>query len=79
MSFLEQHDPILFSRFMRVKEHDSRLTEIAEDLEAVAGELEREGGPKAGVFTGIVSELTDELRRRVSACELKQMQSKENK
>ena len=79
MSFLERHDPILFSRFSRVKRHDRQLREVFDDLETVAAELERNGGREARHVAGIVAELTDELRHRVTACELAQMESKENK
>jgi len=69
VGFLEQYDPSLFSRFQRVRSCDQRLAEVFNDLETVAEELALNGGTSSVQVAGIVAELINELRARVSRCE----------
>ena len=69
MSYLKRQDPELFARFEWVRDRDGRLLEAFEDFETVA-RVQALSGPGANArIAGIVSELKEELRQRIEACE----------
>ena len=69
MTFLERYNPQLFEKYVKTHQFDSRIGEIFDDLEEIAGSCGFGDVPKNETATAIVSELIEELQRRIEAVE----------
>lgn len=77
MSYLKNSDPNLFSRLLRVRHLDQRISDALEDLEMSAQLLSNCPETEAEVIAEMVAELNTELQTRVEKLEALQGMNKE--
>ena len=65
--FLERYNPELFAKYLKSRQFDARIGEVFEDLEEIAGSYGFDEVSKNDPATSIVSELIEELQRRIDA------------
>ncbi|NOC83140.1 MULTISPECIES: hypothetical protein [unclassified Ruegeria] len=71
MTFLERYNPGLFVKYVKSRQFDSRIGEVFDDLEEIAGSYGFDEVSKDEPATSIVSELIEELQRRIEAVEIR--------
>ena len=69
MTFLERYNPGLFAKYVKSRQFDSRIGEVFDDLEEFARSYGFNEISKDEPATFIVSELIEELQRRIDATE----------
>lgn len=69
MTFLELYNPGLFAKYVKSRQFDCRIGEVFDDLEEIAGSYGFDEVSKDEPATSIVSELIEELQRRIDAVE----------
>jgi len=69
VTFLERYNPGLFAKYVKSRQFDSRIGEVFDDLEEFARSYGFNEISKDEPATFIVSELIEELQRRIDATE----------
>ena len=69
MTFLERYYPALFAKYVKTRHCDCRIGEVFDDFEDFVASCGFDEISKGQTATSIVSELIEELQRRIDAVE----------